>query len=106
MASQPSQKPRIGIPYRTRKEELSGERSKYNWYGEAVRLAGGEPVEISLGLAHDQLQAQAERWTRWCFRAARQTLNPRATMLRGTLKAPRAIPTAREQMRRCSQCVR
>jgi len=60
MASQPSQKPRIGIPYRTRKEELSGERSKYNWYGEAVRLAGGEPVEISLGLTHDQLEAQAE----------------------------------------------
>src|ERR1700722_1529125 len=60
MASQPSQKPRIGIPYRTRKEELSGDRSKYNWYGEAVRLAGGEPIEISLGLAPDQLKAQAE----------------------------------------------
>jgi putative glutamine amidotransferase len=60
MASQPSQKPRIGIPYRTRKEELSGDRSKYNWYGEAVRLAGGEPVELSLGLAPDQLKAQAE----------------------------------------------
>jgi putative glutamine amidotransferase len=60
MASQSSQKPRVGIPYRTRKEELSGERSKYNWYGEAVRLAGGEPVEISLGLAPDQLRAQAE----------------------------------------------
>jgi putative glutamine amidotransferase len=60
MASQPSQKPHIGIPYRTRKEELSGERSKYNWYGEAVRLAGGEPVEISLALAPDQLRAQAE----------------------------------------------
>jgi putative glutamine amidotransferase len=60
MASQPSQKPRIGIPYRTRKEELSGERNKYNWYGEAVRLAGGEPVEISLGLAREQLKAQAE----------------------------------------------
>jgi putative glutamine amidotransferase len=60
MASQPTQKPRVGIPYRTRKEELSGERSKYNWYGEAVRLAGGEPVEISLGLAPDQLRARAE----------------------------------------------
>ena len=60
MASQPSQKPRIGIPYRTRKEELSGDRSKYNWYGEAVRLAGGEPAELSLGLAPDQLKAQAE----------------------------------------------
>jgi putative glutamine amidotransferase len=60
MASQPSQKPRIGIPYRTRKEELSGERSRYNWYGEAVRLAGGEPVEISLGPGSDHLKAQAE----------------------------------------------
>jgi putative glutamine amidotransferase len=60
MASQPTQKPRVGIPYRTRKEELSGERSKYNWYGEAVRLAGGEPVEISLGLAPDQLRSRAE----------------------------------------------
>jgi putative glutamine amidotransferase len=60
MASQPSQRPRIGIPYRTRKEELSGERGKYNWYAEAVRLAGGEPVEISLGLAPDRLKAHAE----------------------------------------------
>src|SRR5580692_6139318 len=56
MASQSSQKPRVGIPYRTRKEELSGERSKYNWYGEAVRLAGGEPVEIPLKLPADELR--------------------------------------------------
>jgi putative glutamine amidotransferase len=56
MALQPSQKPRIGIPYRTGKEELSGERGKYDWYGEAVRLAGGQPVEISLRLPADQLR--------------------------------------------------
>jgi putative glutamine amidotransferase len=56
MASQPSQKPRVGVPYRTRKEELSGERGKYNWYGEAVRLAGGEPVEISLTLHANELR--------------------------------------------------
>src|SRR5580692_2976371 len=56
MVPQPSQRPRIGIPYRTRKEELSGERGKYNWYGEAVRLAGGQPVEISLRLAANQLR--------------------------------------------------
>jgi putative glutamine amidotransferase len=59
MAYQPSQKPRVGIPYRTRKEELSGERGKYNWYGEAVRLAGGEPVEISLKMPVGDLRGLA-----------------------------------------------
>lgn len=49
-------KTRIGIPYRTRKEELSGERSKYDRYIQAVRRAGAEPVEISLGLSSDELK--------------------------------------------------
>jgi len=47
-------KPRVGIPYRTRKEELSGEREKYDRYLAAVLRAGGEPVEVSLGLAHSE----------------------------------------------------
>lgn len=41
-------KPRVGIPYRTRREELAGDRSRYDTYVEAVRRAGGEPVEVSL----------------------------------------------------------
>ena len=55
MAPDTSPKPRVGIPYRTRNEELKGERGKYDKYREAVLQAGGEPVEISLGLAADQL---------------------------------------------------
>ena len=59
MAPDTSPKPRVGIPYRTRNEELKGERGKYDKYREAVLRAGGEPVEISLGLAADELRQVA-----------------------------------------------
>jgi gamma-glutamyl-gamma-aminobutyrate hydrolase PuuD len=41
-------KPRVGIPYRTRNEELNNVRGKYEKYVEAVTRAGGEVIEISL----------------------------------------------------------
>jgi putative glutamine amidotransferase len=44
-------RPRIGIPWRTTKEGASGEQpwqGKNRYYAEAVRQAGGEPVELSL----------------------------------------------------------
>ena len=53
-------KPRVGIPYRTRKEELTGERAKLEPYLEAVRQAGGDPVALSLGLLPKQLTQLAE----------------------------------------------
>jgi putative glutamine amidotransferase len=56
MVSESSQVPRVGIPYRTRKEELTGDREKYERYCEGVRRAGGEPVEISLALSPDELK--------------------------------------------------
>jgi putative glutamine amidotransferase len=56
MVSESSQTPRVGIPYRTRKEELTGEREKYERYCEGVLRAGGEPVEISLALSSDELK--------------------------------------------------
>jgi len=56
MTPEANRKPRIGIPYRTRKEELKGERRKYEMYLAAVRQGGGEPVEISLGLTADALK--------------------------------------------------
>jgi putative glutamine amidotransferase len=59
MTSDSSHKMRIGLPYRTRKEELSGDRAKYDWYIQAVRRAGAEPVEISLGLSLDDLKKLA-----------------------------------------------
>ena len=54
-----SQKPRVGIPYRTRNEELTNKREAYDKYLEAARRAGGEPVEISLALADSELKKLA-----------------------------------------------
>jgi putative glutamine amidotransferase len=42
------QTPRIGVPYRTRKEEVASGTDKIDKYLEAVREAGGQPVPISL----------------------------------------------------------
>jgi putative glutamine amidotransferase len=55
-----SPKPRIGFPYRTRKEELAGEFAKLEPYMLALRAAGAEPVVLSLGLAAVHLEKIAE----------------------------------------------
>jgi putative glutamine amidotransferase len=55
----PAQRPRVGIPYRTHKEEVSGAREKYEKYVRAVENAGGTAVEISLGLASPELEELA-----------------------------------------------
>ena len=52
-------RPRVGIPYRTRKEELRGDRHKYQWYLDSVRRSGGEPIEISLSLPPEELSRLA-----------------------------------------------
>jgi putative glutamine amidotransferase len=59
MSREANHKARVGIPYRTRNEELKGETAKYDRYVEAVRLAGGEPVAVSLGLSADELKGLA-----------------------------------------------
>jgi putative glutamine amidotransferase len=41
-------RPRIGIPWRTSQEEVTGNAGKMQHYMEAVRRAGGEPVSLSL----------------------------------------------------------
>jgi len=56
MSAETRQKPRVGIPYRTRNEELKGDRAKYEKYVQAVLMAGGEPVEVSLALSSDALK--------------------------------------------------
>lgn len=55
-----SPKARVGIPYRTRNEELTAKRGRFDHYIEAIRRAGGEPVEISLGLSSCDLQRVIE----------------------------------------------
>ncbi len=42
-------RPRVGVPYRTRKEELTGDFAIIEKYVTAINRAGGEPVVISLG---------------------------------------------------------
>jgi putative glutamine amidotransferase len=49
---------RIGIPWRTTKEQQQGERKKLNYYFEAVKSAGAEPVDIRLNQPSADLQAQ------------------------------------------------
>src|SRR5215472_17592556 len=55
------QQPRVGIPWRTREEERRQSIEKLNYYFEAVRRAGGEPVHVSLGSDDAELSKQAER---------------------------------------------
>ena len=52
-------KPRVGIPWRTRQEELAGNVEKLNYYFEAVQRAGGKPEHVSLGLSEEELKQQA-----------------------------------------------
>jgi putative glutamine amidotransferase len=59
MSPAPAPKIRVGIPYRTKKEELSNKRDAYEKYLVAVQCAGSEPVEISLGLTPAELHELA-----------------------------------------------
>jgi putative glutamine amidotransferase len=60
MSPETSPRPRVGVPYRTRNEEVTGLSSKLANYLEAVRQAGAEPVPISLLLAPDELRQFAQ----------------------------------------------
>jgi len=59
MSPEVQQKPRVGIPWRTREEERQQSVEKLNHYFEAVRRAGGEPVHVSLGSGENELKVQA-----------------------------------------------
>jgi len=61
MPPEANSKPRIGVPYRTRKEELTGDFRKLEKYVAAIHAAGGAPVPISLGLSPQHLERIA--WT-------------------------------------------
>ncbi|HXC86283.1 MAG TPA: gamma-glutamyl-gamma-aminobutyrate hydrolase family protein [Candidatus Cybelea sp.] len=60
MSPEPAPKICVGIPYRTRKEELSNKRDAYDKYVAAVAAHAAEPVEISLGLSASELQQLAQ----------------------------------------------
>jgi putative glutamine amidotransferase len=54
MSPETPNRPRVGIPWRTSKEEAQNNRPKIADYEEAVRKAGGEPVLIPLNEGGEQ----------------------------------------------------
>jgi putative glutamine amidotransferase len=48
MKPEPAHRPRVGVPYRTKNEQDTNRREKYDYYLQAVRQAGGDAVEIGL----------------------------------------------------------
>src|SRR5487761_1300240 len=58
MTDEKQPRPRVGIPYRTVKEQDKRERTKYEHYLQSIRAAHGEPVEISLLLSREELAAK------------------------------------------------
>jgi putative glutamine amidotransferase len=61
MSNEATGVPRIGVPYRTRKEELTGDMSWYDNYLAAARSAGAEPIPVSLRLRTNELHAALRR---------------------------------------------
>ena len=61
MSAEKSNKPRVGIPWRTSEEESKGVHEKLDNYFDAVRRAGAEPTEISLKLSGPELAAKFDR---------------------------------------------
>ncbi len=57
---QANARPRIGVPWRTPAEEIAGKRRHYDSYLNAIRNAGGEPVEVSLSLPDPDLARLGE----------------------------------------------
>jgi len=53
-------RPRVGIPWRTTQEQRDGTRDKLDFYFDAVRKAGAEPMEVSLEQSPEQLVRQLE----------------------------------------------
>ena len=59
MATPLHTKPRVGVPWRTAAEETKNQRPKIDSYLEAVAVAGGEPVLLSLNQSPEQLKGLA-----------------------------------------------
>lgn len=60
MQSSKNQRPRVGVPWRTASDEATGRRDAYDKYLQAIREAGGDPVEVSLSLPPSELAALAD----------------------------------------------
>src|SRR5271156_3897072 len=56
MSPESSRGPRIGVPYRTKNEEVTDKSFKLEKYLDAVRQGGAEPVPVSLLLLPSELR--------------------------------------------------
>lgn len=92
MAAESGTCPRVGIPYRTQKEEVVGDRSRYELYVNAVREASGEPVEISLGLSRLELKELAKSLDAIVLPGSPADVNP---ALFGSSRHPRCAESDR-----------
>jgi putative glutamine amidotransferase len=59
MSPEIQQRPRVGVPWRTRLEERQRSVEKLNYYFDAVRRAGAEPVHVSLASNDAELRKLA-----------------------------------------------
>lgn len=59
MPPQTHSRPRVGVPYRTADEEVTGKLASYEKYLRAIEDATGEPVEVSLSLSKSELDELA-----------------------------------------------
>ncbi len=69
-------RPRVGVPYRTSKEEAAGDHTKHVEYCNAVREAGGEPVAVSLQLGDAELKQLAETLDAYVLPGSPADVNP------------------------------
>jgi len=73
---EPNHKPLVGVPYRTLKEEVTGDRAKLEPYLRAVRWAGAEAVPISLALSPDALAQLAKTLDGFVLSGSPADVNP------------------------------
>ena len=71
-----SLQPRVGIPYRTKKEEVTNARSSYDQYLASARLAGFQPVEISVQRSKPDLWHLAEKLDAFIFPGSPADVDP------------------------------
>lgn len=76
MSPEIQQRPRVGIPWRTRDEERQGNVEKLDDYFQAVRRAGGAPEHISLGLDDRELEKQAAKLDAFVLPGSPADVNP------------------------------
>jgi putative glutamine amidotransferase len=72
----PALRPRVGVPWRTSLEQDKGIRSKLRYYFEAVEVAGGTPVPISLNLSKAQLAVETGDLDAFVLPGAPADVNP------------------------------